>query len=325
MAGQLYYKGQQIPTPTLGGENARVMYLGTQYVGYDGQYGTYISASGGTIYDSGSWRYHLFTSSADLTIDVVSLNENIEVLVVGAGGGGGSLASGSNLPGGGDGGAVVYVPYSVGFNLGLGTYSVVVGSGGLGQDGNPNPTLARPSSPGNPSYLTGSGVEIYALGGVDPSNAFISQSSLSGLSGTYGYNNPRGTYSISLCGSPGGGGAGTPGTAASASLCVPGGGGDGYLVEAFDFAGDWEARSGNKWGAGGGGNGFGCGGCAGSYNGGDGGESGGGFGKGPTTPINPEAVNGFPNTGGGGGGNVGGALAGNGAAGYVAIRYKIAP
>jgi hypothetical protein len=103
MPGQLYYKDQQIPTPTLGGENARVMYLGTQYVGYDGQYGTYISASGGTIYDSGSWRYHLYTASGDFTIDVISLSQNIEVLVVGGGGGGGSLASGSNAPGGGNG------------------------------------------------------------------------------------------------------------------------------------------------------------------------------------------------------------------------------
>ena len=323
MAGQLYYKGQQIPTPTLGGENARVMYLGTQYVGYDGQYGTYISASGGTIYDSGSWRYHLYTASGDFQVTSIPLSANntVEILVVGGGGGGGSLASGSNLPGGGNGGAVVYVPYLANIGLDLAIYNVNVGNGGLGQDGNANPTLARPASSGNPSYFTGSGLEVYALGGAHPGDTFVSQSSLSGLSSTYGHNNPKGTYSVSFCGSPGGGGAGAPGTPASASLCVAGVGGDGYQVETFPFANDYDGRGDNKWGAGGGGNGYGCAPCGGSSNGGKGGISGGGSGA----PAGDIGQSGWPNTGGGGGGNVGGGLAGNGAAGFVAIRYKIAP
>jgi len=265
----------------------------------------------------------LYTASGDFQVTSIPLSANntVEILVVGGGGGGGSIVSGSNLPGGGNGGAVVYVPYSANIGLDLAIYNVNVGNGGLGQTDGGQPEQRRPSSPGQPSYFSGSGIEAYALGGASPGDTFVSQSSLSGLSSTYGHNNPKGTYNVMNCGSPGGGGAGAPGTPASASLCVAGVGGDGYQVETFPFANDYDGRGDNKWGAGGGGNGYGCASCGGSSNGGKGGISGGGSGA----PAGDIGQSGWPNTGGGGGGNVGGGLAGSGAAGFVAIRYKIAP
>jgi hypothetical protein len=322
MPGQLYYKGQQIPTPTLGGENARVMYMGDQYVGYDGQYGTFYSASGGTIFDSGSYRYHLYTASGDFTIDVQSLTQNIEVLVVGGGGGGCSLASGSNSPGGGNGGAVVHIPINANFKLDKATYNVVIGTGGQGQEGNPNPNLARPATSGSNSFVSGSDIEIIALGGIFGGATFVSQSSLPGISGQYGHNFIRGT--ATSYGSPGGGGAGEVGGNAATASCAGGVGGDGYQVDTFPFAADWEFRGNEQWGAGGGGTSFpGAPGCGVFYNGAEGGIAGGGKGKGTTTPINPNEINGDPNTGGGGGANASGGLAGNGAAGFVGFRYRI--
>ena len=314
MPGKLFYKNQQIPTPTLGGKNARVMFIGTQYVGYDGQYSSFYSASGGTIFDSGSYRYHLYTASGDFTINTTALNQNIEVLVVGGGGGGASGVY--QTPGGGSGGAVVHIPINANFKLLQGTYNVVIGAGGAGQNGL---TLAQS---GSNSYITGSNVQITALGGIAQDITFISQSGLPGLSGQYGHNFISGQGTSQ--GSGGGGGAGEIGGNAPSVGCAGGVGGDGYLVDTFPFASDWDSRSTNKWGAGGGGTSFpSAPGCGVTYAGADGGESGGGKGKGTTTPINPNEINGYPNTGGGGGANVAANGAGNGAAGFIGFRYRI--
>jgi hypothetical protein len=321
MPGQLYYKGQQIITPTLGGENALAMYLGTTSVSYDSRFPTFISASGGTIFDSGSFRYHLFTSSADFTVHSLplsQLNSRIEVLVVG-GGGGGAPGGTVGSVGGGNGGAVVYIPNSANYRLNVGTYNISVGAGGIaGVDSTPD---TIPTS-GSRSYISGSGVEITALGGASTSTTYVSQSSLSGVSGQYGHNFPAGLGGQR--GSGGGGGAGEPGFDASAIACAGGAGGDGYLVEDFPFANDWESLSNNKWGAGGGGTSYPLGsqGCGVTYSGAPGGESGGGYGKSSTGPLNPNAINGYPNTGGGGGANIGFTAAGAGGSGFVGIRYQ---
>ena len=316
MPGKLYQGQGEVVTPHIGDTQIHAMYLGSQYVGYDSRYSTFISASGGTIYDSGSFRYHLFTSSADFTVHSLPLsqfNSRMEFLVVGGGGGGAFGGPGFGI-GGGNGGAVVHVPFNANYRINVGTYNVVIGSGGTRQI---NPT---PASSGSASYFTGSNVELYALGGATPDTAFVSQSSLSGLSGTYGHNFPAGQPGPDS--SPGGGGAGEVGGNGGITGCVGGVGGDGYLVETFPFSNDWDQRSVDKWGAGGGGTGYDC---LGSYVGADGGESGGGKGKGATTPITIGELNGYPNTGGGGGGSAASFnnQAGNGATGYVALRYLI--
>jgi hypothetical protein len=306
MPGQLYYKDQQIPTPTLGGENARVMYIGNQYVGYDGQYGTFISASGGTIFDSGSFRYHLFTSSADLTIfstTLVSAN-SLEVLVVGAG------AGATNL-GGAGAGAVVHIPSNANFTLDAGTYNVVIGSGGA------------VSTNGNPSFISSSTTEIKALGGITVGGTFVSQSSLPGVSGQYGHNSPNG---IDLGGGrqyPGGGGAGEPG-GNSLNQCAPvtGIGGDGYEVPNFPFNTNKDTATTAFWGGGGGGGrSANQPGCPADPAGAPGGNGGGA--RGVQDSLAPFGINGMPNSGGGGGmGAVFISSPGTGGSGYVAIRYK---
>jgi hypothetical protein len=307
MPGKLYQGQGEVVTPHLGDTQIHAMYLGSQYVGYDSRYSTFISASGGTIFDSGSFRYHLFTSSADFTINSLPLsqvNSSIEVLVVGAG------AGATNL-GGAGAGAVVHIPLNASFTLGLGTYNVIIGSGGAS------------STNGNPSFISSSTVEIEALGGITVGGAFVSQSSLSGVSGQYGHNEPNGIDLSSGRQYPGGGGAGEPG-GNSLNQCVPvtGVGGDGYEVPNFPFNTNKDTATTAFWGGGGGG-----GrpanqpGCPADFAGALGGNGGGA--RGGTDALAPFSNNGMPNSGGGGGqGQVFVINPGTGGSGFVGIRYQ---
>jgi hypothetical protein len=324
MPGKLYQGQGEVVTPHLGDTQIHAMYLGSTYVGYDSRYSTFISASGGTIYDSGSYRYHLFTSSSDFTVHSLplsQLNSRMEILVVGAGGGG-SPGGTVGDPGAGNGGAVVHIPDSANYRLDIGTYNVSIGVGGIaGVDGVPTDTL--PTS-GSRSFVSGSGVEITALGGASPKNTFISQSSLPGVSGQYGHNFPNGQSSSQ--GSFGGGGAGQIGGDSPLTGCNGGGiGGDGYQVDTFPFStNNPDITPTDFWGAGGGGTGYPClPGCpCPGYATKPGGNGGGG--NGGDNVLQPTAKNGRPNTGGGGGANVGFTAAGAGGSGYVGFRYRIA-
>ena len=337
MPGKLYQGQGEVVTPHLGATQIHAMYLGSTYVGYDSRYSTFISASGGTIYDSGSYRYHLFTSSADFTVHSVplsQLNSRVEILTVGGGGGGQTInvqdtiqgtcfwGSGGGLPG--NGGAVVHIPDSANYSLNIGTYTVTVGAGGTGSRRTANvcATYTGATGGGN-SIITGSNVQIIALGGSSETSTFVSQSSLSGLSGQYGHNFPSGVARSK--GGPGGGGAGEPGTDGSDVLCgVPGIPGDGYQVDTFPFSytrDDGSSTllfSSDYWGGGGGGAGspqFG-GGCVGQQ-GFTGQAQGGGGNAGQAV-----TGTGVPNTGGGGAAYTQGA--GNGGSGFVGFRYRIA-
>ena len=337
MPGQIYYKGQQIITPTLGGENALAMFLGVDSVGYDGRYSTFISASGGTIFDSGSFRYHLFTSSADLTIHSTPLSQvynSIEVLVVGGGGGGqtingvdqqqGTCFNNNNAGLPGNGGAVVHIPLSEGFTLDPSVYNISIGAGGLGSTRTANVCATyQGATPGGNSIITGSGIQITALGGSSETSTFVSQSSLSGSSGLFGHNFPAGISGDK--GGPGGGGAGEAGTNGSNVTCgLPGIPGDGYQVDTFPFSFNRDSGSSTTlfpsdfWGGGGGGTGiaqFG-GGCVGQKS--TSGQALGGGGNG-----NQEVTgDGVPNTGGGGASATNGN--GDGGSGFVGFRYRIA-
>jgi len=323
MPGKLYQGQGEVVTPHLGATQIHAMLLGSTYVGYDSRYSTFYSASGGTIYDSGSYRYHLFTSSADLIIHSKPLsqfNSRMEILVVG-GGGGGSPGGSVGSPGAGNGGAVVHIPDSASYGLNVGTYNISIGTGGTaGVDGVSTDVL--PTS-GSASYITGSGVEIRALGGASPLDSFVSQSNLPGVSGQYGHNFDRGSSSSQ--GSFGGGGAGEVGGSSAGVGCNGGVGGDGYQVETFPFSTDNpDITSTDFWGGGGGGTGFPCTpGCScPGYATQPGGAGGGG--NGGDNVLQPTAKNGRPNTGGGGGGNVGFTAAGAGGSGYVGFRYRIA-
>jgi len=323
MPGKLYQGQGEVVTPHLGATQVHAMLLGSTYVGYDSRYSTFYSASGGTIFDSGSYRYHLFTSSSNFTIHSLplsQLNSRMEILVVGAGGGGSPGGTVGSV-GGGNGGAVVHIPDSANYRLNIGTYNVSIGVGGIaGVDGVPTDVL--PTS-GSRSFVSGSGVEITALGGASPADSFVSQSSLPGVSGQYGYNNPAGQGGQR--GSGGGGGAGEPGFNAPQDLCAGGAGGDGYQVDTFPFStNNPDITPTDFWGGGGGGTSYPLGsqGCGITVIGASGGNGGGG--KGGDNVLQPTAKNGRPNTGGGGGANAGFTAAGAGGSGYVGFRYRIA-
>jgi hypothetical protein len=322
MPGKLYQGEGEVVTPHLGDTQIHAMYLGSQYVGYDSRYSTFISASGGTIFDSGSYRYHLFTSSSIFTINSVplsQLNSRIEILTVGGGGGGAPGGSVGSV-GAGNGGAVVHIPDSANYRLNVGTYNISIGAGGIaGVDSTPD---VLPTS-GSHSFISGSGVEITALGGASPASSFVSQSSLSGVSGQYGHNFDGGNDTDRGVG--GGGGAGEPGDNALSIGCNTGGvGGDGYLVETFPFSYTYDVGESSNWGGGGGGESFpNMSGCASPpvFIGKQGGAGGGG--SAGDNVIEPTKKNGYPNTGGGGGANIGFTAAGAGGSGFVGFKYRI--
>jgi hypothetical protein len=159
MPGQLYYKGQQIITPTLGGENALVMYLGSKYIGYDERFITSISASGGDIIITDNFFVHAFNYTGSITdyeneiqyynftIDKLSNYDNVVNYVV-IGGGGGAYGTLQNNGGGGAGGLVV----TGSFIAATGSYPIEVGRGGyyfttaFTVDGGASSKLTNPQS-----------------------------------------------------------------------------------------------------------------------------------------------------------------------------------
>jgi hypothetical protein len=272
------------------------------------------SATGGSVTTVGPYKVHTFTSTSTFTVEG---NGDIDILMVGGGGGGGCWTG----SGGGAGGMIVKPTHNI---IG-GTYSVVIGGGGVGHinpggyGGMPNGThggdttafgmLALGGGDGgshNNPYQGGSGGSGGGRGRSDEgesANGTGLQPSQAGDSGLYGFgNNGGGSFGCSY-GSGGGGGAGAPGF----------GSGSGGVGKVNDY------RTGsNVYYAGGGG--------AGSHNNGctlpPGGAGGGANGYGPSTG---KGYNGGASTGGGGGGNgnSGGLRSegGNGGSGIVVVRY----
>lgn len=85
-------------------------------------------ASGGTITDVGSYRYHTFTSGGDFT--VISGSKKCDYLIIGGGGSGTGTVSGSGGIGGGGGGGD-YVETRDEF-ISVGIYPVVVAGVAIG-------------------------------------------------------------------------------------------------------------------------------------------------------------------------------------------------
>ena len=274
--------------------------------------------TGGTITSASGYTIHTFTSSDTF---VLPSARTLEYLVVGGGGGGGD---GNSAGGGGGGGGVVTGTIT----LPAGTYSVVIGQGGLGASVEDEPGLS-----GEDSSFGG----IIARGGGG-GGGYVSCNGASGGSG--------------------GGGAGPdsdgiPCTHAegSSSQTAPAGG----IAHGFAGAPVTEDSQGNVYGGGGGGAGaaatgvdggigfqsdisgtltyYAGGGGGGDYGDyatlspGNGGLGGGGAGAIYSAPDMTKrfGVNGTPNTGGGGGGSSDspgdGGSGGQGGSGIVIIRY----
>ena len=93
------------------------MFLGINPVGYDARY-QFISASGGTIVTSGSFKIHTFTGSADFIVHRPGFADLFLVAGGGGGGRGGGIPAGA---GGGAGGVVDLTSY-----ITSSTYSIVI-------------------------------------------------------------------------------------------------------------------------------------------------------------------------------------------------------
>lgn len=267
-------------------------------------------AIGGTITESGGYRYHAFTSSG--TFQVLAGTKTVEALIVAGGGGGGSTGG---IQAGGGGGAGGYQATTKAVNVGE-TYSVIIGSGGsLGTSG-----TSWDGTDGTSSSVFG----ITSIGGGGGGG----QQDRSGRSGGSGGGRSSG-------GGTGSGGSGTSGQGyagggvGSQGSPYVGGGGGGAGRKGYDITDATDTPEGGvglQWSngvyyAGGGG----CGERDVAYGPGYGGNGGGGNG-GRRSPPGTAAISGTANTGGGGGGGCGdssGANAANGGSGIVIIRYPL--
>jgi hypothetical protein len=322
-----------------------------------------IKATGGNIiteYSQAdlSWRVHQFTSvgAGEFVVEDPGTDGTVDVLIV-AGGGSGAHGLGA----GGGGGGVVdtttlsSVPKPV---LSAGTYSIVVGAGGIGpvsgegiftsNDSNPSQNGGNSSAfgltalgggggghhrevmgPGRAGGSGGGGGARSVISGTSPGGAALQPSSSSG-----GYGNPGGTGRDGVnYPSGGGGGAGQAGETAPNNSSRGGKGGDG-VVSTID---------GNSFYYGGGGGGCGHTNGQGAGNGGLGGGGGGSTNAGPvgigggsarnpganglsygSSSSAPKGANGGANTGGGGGGGAWSrGEGGNGGSGIVIVRYPL--
>jgi hypothetical protein len=273
-----------------------------------------IKAEGGIKSYVGNYTVHKFTSSSSFTCYE---NLNIEYLIVAGGGGGGVWVGG-----GGGGGGLLNGNASINSS----TYSMVIGSGGIGGYGIgvTSATLLTSATNGNNSTAFG----LTAIGGGRGASWDL-QDGLSGGSGG-GRDQTRGTtrltgtsgqgysggISIYTGGFPGGGGGGAGGQGGDASsISIAGSGGIGVL-NAIDGS--------SSYYSGGGGGGLNTPpGSAGA--GGLGGGGNGAVGTGNTI-TGSVAVSGLLNTGGGGGAAGQGSInpnatGGNGGSGIIIIRY----
>ena len=233
------------------------------------------------------------------TVWVVSGNflfiPSVNYLIVAGGGGGGDWG------GGGAGGLITGIAY-----LDLGTYPVVVGAGGAGQD-NAQGSDGTASSWNGISATGGGGGGGFGL-------SSIRDGRVGGSGGGAGYGS-----GVSGVAGAGTSGQGSAGGAPSAGTAGAGGGGAGAVGS---------VGSGTTGGAGGAGSASSISGASVTYAGGGGGAGGtvlgaggaGGGGNGGRSSPALGATNGTNNTGGGGGGGYG-IIGGNGGSGVVIIAY----
>lgn len=245
-------------------------------------------ATGGTITESGGYTYHTFTSNG--TFEIVSGDDaTVDYVVVGGGGGGGGDDLNTSGGGGGGGGQVQYSSDL----LSIGTYAVVVGSGGAG--GSAHGSAGNTSSFNGLSSAGGSGG---GGGGTDGNGGTIGGGGGADDSTYAGDGGDGSVYDGGSGGSNGGGGGG-------------GAGGNGSNAPGFNFGGNGGA--GVTWVNG---VAYGGGGSGGAYDTPGTATAGGGTGA----TFSGTGGSGTANRGGGGGGGRFG-NGGAGGSGVVIVRY----
>ena len=312
----------------------------------------YMSATGGTITDSGGYRIHAFTTSGNLTVSALGVGSVnfVDYLIVGGGASGGRNGGGL-YAGGGGGGAGGALLSNITFTS-TGNSVITVGAGGalvafsewpLPQGGNTIVTFA-----GNPSIIAyggGGGSHSWPDHGAGFGGARAGGSGGGGNTnrgfpagaGTPGQGNPGGASSPTSFGGGGGSFAGGGGGAGEAGHYQPTdsvsplslttqAGGNGIAVPWAPPSTGTSGPAPGRWFAGGGGGGGAPAGSAYILSGGAGGGGAGGF-SAPGYPTSAQALgtahggfdggaNATINTGGGGGGaGNGGASSGTGLGG----------
>ena len=279
-------------------------------------YSPYMIATGGDlITTSGSYKIHTFTTvgTSSFVVSNIGNNLSVECLIVGGGGGGGGRA----MAGGGGGGGVVYTSSAF---LAIGSFSAIVGAGGIAATG----MQASSGQNGGSTSFTYNGITTTALGGGGgATEGYVGLNGANGGGGTNGngaggagvgggFPGGSGSAENYLTRGCGGGGGGAGGAGVRGMQAIGGNGGIGAIYNITGSA---------YYGGGGGGGGNTN---AGGATAGAGGLGGGGLG-GRTSP----GTAGTANTGGGGGGggytNTTGASetnGGNGGSGIILIKYR---
>jgi hypothetical protein len=264
-------------------------------------------ATGGTIVDDATYRYHIFTATGTF----FTPNDRTADALIIAGGG----AGGTQRAGGGGGGGVIY--YRTLNFLGQTNYTITVGSGGIGAPAY-SPTSGGFSSVSHESGTTvadgggrgstgygGLGAEGGSAGGSSGGqwgSGSTNTSNAMGYRSGYGSNNSN----FSWCG---GGGGGATSAGVNGEQGPPRGtGGNGFLLDTATRS--LSVFSGMTYVSSGGG--------AGSFDGTCGTASTAGGGNGSTNSTGGNATS--YGSGGGGGGRDS-SPGGNGYAGIVILRY----
>ena len=269
----------------------------------------YVTATGGSTYQTGGYKYHKFTSSGTFTVSSAGSGPTgqTDYLIVAGGAAGGHRHAG----GGGAGGLL-----NSNTTVTAQSYAVVVGAGGAkftnsdqtgrrGRDGSSSSALGISTTGG------GGGGDNGPAGRSGGSGGGGGESYSSGGSGVSGQGNPGGNTGQQYGGGSGGGGKGATGTAGQSGR--QGGSGGSYTT----YAQATSSGSSNYYAGGGGGGGYQVGGRRAS-GGSGGGGTGGGDGNSGTD------ASGNTGSGGGGGGQTVGPIAGSGGSGIVIIRYPVA-
>jgi hypothetical protein len=312
---------------------------------------TYITATGGTITESGDYKIHTFTGTSAFCVSSVGNpagSDEVSYLVVAGGGGGGNKRAGGGGAGGFREGKSPQDSYTAspiactsGSNNGLPvtvqSYPIIVGSGGLGGIASgPACSVGTASANGLVStFSTITSAGGGTGGGVSP-NAGPNGSGGPGGSGGGGF--AGGVPSAPFPASTVGGVGNTPpvspaqgfdGGVSRASPCCSGQAGGGGGAAALGKNGNDPGGNDGNGGAGasteitGSAVTRGGGGGSGSRSSGGVATSGGAGGGGAGSPTG-NGTNGTANTGGGGGGmsDTACSSSGNGGSGIVVIRYK---
>jgi len=285
-----------------------------------------ISATGGTITESGDFKIHTFTGDGCFVVSSIkpASPSKVDYLVVAGGGGGGNGAGGAGGAGAGAGGYRTTFPNACSptggsFTITASTYPITVGGGGSSYSSGSNSIFSTITSTGGGFGASpGPGPAPNGNGGSGGSGGGAAYNGL-GSSGTAGSGNtppvspPQGNNGGGHVLSPGGGGdnSGGGGGASEVGQTSPG-----VLVSGRGGAGSPNSISGSALSYSGGGGGGG--------RLGDGIPAGAGSpcGTGGAGNANGNGTAGTTNRGGGGGGSSFCNSGGAGGSGIVIIRYK---